>query len=100
MSVMSLLLRCRRLIRHEATIEGRRGQIDYLAGYAVRYRAGIQLGIIRSMAEQARATTTGAMGLVAGALTAILAVGHRRRLGLRALDAYPPVLAVEARRLG
>src|ERR1700729_211688 len=38
MSVMSVLLRCRRFIRREMTIEGWRGQIDYLAGYGFESR--------------------------------------------------------------
>jgi hypothetical protein len=40
--------------------------------------------------------TASAIGLVAGALAAILAIAwYRRRLGLRALNAYPPVLALK-----
>src|ERR1700723_2940207 len=38
MSVMSLLLRCHRLIRREATIEDRPREIDYLAGYGSESR--------------------------------------------------------------
>jgi hypothetical protein len=40
--------------------------------------------------------TTAAIGLVTGAITAILAIAwYRRRLGLRALNAYPPVQALK-----
>jgi hypothetical protein len=40
--------------------------------------------------------STSAIGAVAGALTAILAIAwHRRRLGLRALNAHPSVLVLK-----